>query len=66
VVVHPSPSASANSDSQTLKAPEAGAFDRFGWDLALDGDRLVAGEPGEDPDGETNAGAAHVYQTGSI
>lgn len=56
--------------SQKLVCPDRNDFDQFGWSIAMDGDLLVVGTPGEDLD-ENNqnymdySGAAYVYRRGS-
>jgi hypothetical protein len=64
----------APSYSETyLKASNAATGDRFGFAVAMDGDTLVVGAPGEDGDGSgvgnhdaPDAGAAYVFvNTGS-
>jgi hypothetical protein len=63
------------SDEAYLKASNAGALDRFGVALALDGDTLVVGAPFEDSkatgidgdeahDGWESAGAAYIFVRG--
>ncbi len=59
---------------QTLTASNAGGGDRFGFSLALDGDRLAVGAPCEDSAGAdpgdnsaTQAGAVYVFEpTGGV
>jgi len=42
-------------------SPSGGLFDLFGSAVAVDGDSLIVGAPGEDLGGETNAGASYVF-----
>ncbi|MEA1950196.1 MAG: dockerin type I domain-containing protein [Planctomycetota bacterium] len=47
---------------QTIENPTPATNDEFGYDVAINGDRLVVGAPRDDDDsGETDAGAAYVY-----
>jgi uncharacterized repeat protein (TIGR01451 family) len=60
------------SQQAYLKASNTGAFDGFGWSVAISGDTLVVGAPGEDSsatgvnqnqndDSALTAGAAYVF-----
>ena len=44
-----------------LTAGDAGQSAQFGWSVALDGDRLVVGSPGDD-EGGAYAGAAYLFE----
>jgi hypothetical protein len=44
----------------TLLAPDASAFDQFGWSICVDGDRVVVGARWDDDRG-LDAGAAYVF-----
>ena len=48
-----------------LLAPDGMAADSFGKSVALSGDTVVAGAPGDDTAGGMNAGSAHVFR-GSV
>ncbi|MBN2295185.1 MAG: hypothetical protein JXM70_22335 [Pirellulales bacterium] len=45
---------------QTIENPFPNTNDEFGYDLAINGDRLVVGAPRDDTE-ESDAGAAYVY-----
>jgi hypothetical protein len=45
-----------------LTAPDASAGAQFGYSVAMEGDRLLAGAWRADPDGITNAGAAYIFR----
>lgn len=45
-----------------LVAPDTAGNERFGYDVALSGTRLVVGARATDVDGATDAGVAHVYE----
>lgn len=49
------------SEEVRLAPAELEPLDKFGFDVAIDGSRIVAGAPGDD-DGDDDAGAAYVYQ----
>lgn len=58
----------AEATSTYLKASNAAGYDSLGWTVALDGDTLVVGAPGEDSidadeddNSATNAGAVYVF-----
>ncbi|HLA83823.1 MAG TPA: dockerin type I domain-containing protein [Thermoguttaceae bacterium] len=52
--------------AQTIENPAPVAGDAFGYSVALKGDRLVVGTPRYDASGNTDAGAAYLFQrTGS-
>lgn len=44
-----------------LEAPDSASFDRFGADVALDGDRIAAGVPGDDDQGSSSGAAWSVF-----
>ena len=61
------------SQAAYLKASNTGSSDQFGWSVALDGDTLAVGAPGEDSratgvggdqldDSASNSGAAYVFE----
>lgn len=49
------------SRTQTLFAPNSTAGDRFGTDVAMDGNWAVIGAPNATVDGKANAGLAYLY-----
>lgn len=44
-------------EQQQIRASQSGNFDRFGWAVAIDGDHIVIGAPGD----QTYGGSAYVY-----
>lgn len=46
---------------QTLTPPSGAASDLFGWSVALDGDRLIAGSPGRNTGVGADAGVAYAF-----
>ena len=50
------------TETQKLTLSNAAPSDRFGADIALEGDTLLVTAPGDDPGGVANAGAVHVYK----
>lgn len=44
-----------------LTAPDGADGDKFGWDIALDGQHLVVGSPNHDQPGLLNIGAVYVF-----
>jgi hypothetical protein len=49
------------TEQASLQASDAGAVDRFGGDVVLQGDRLAVGASGDD-DGANDSGAAYVFE----
>ncbi len=47
--------------TQTIFAPDSTAGDRFGTDVAMDGNWAVIGAPNATVDGKANAGLAYIY-----
>jgi uncharacterized protein (TIGR03437 family) len=45
----------------TLTASDGTAFDRFGWSVAISGDKMLVGAPGPNT-GERSKGAAYVFE----
>lgn len=45
-----------------LVAPDAQAWDRFGWSVAIDGDRVLAGAPNEGAGALQWSGAAYLFR----
>ena len=43
-----------------LTASDGASFDNFGWSVALDGDTVVIGAPGDDDNG-SESGSAYVF-----
>ena len=57
----PAPASSGDPvEESKLRASDGEETDRFGWDLALDGDRLLVGAPGNSPLGLLS-GTAYVF-----
>jgi len=50
---------------QTLIASDGGAYNEFGWSVALDGDIAVIGAINANIDGNNSQGAAYVFTRGS-
>lgn len=48
-------------ETQKLVAPDSAPGDRFGFDVALDGDNAIVGAIGAEPDGVPHRGAAYVF-----
>ena len=53
------------SQKQRVTASDGAKDDNFGRSVDMDGDFLVAGAPGEDPDGLSSAGSAYLFKLGS-
>jgi hypothetical protein len=55
-----------NGDTWTqqtkLVADDKQQSDLFGWSVAIDGDYAIVGARGEDPDGNSSAGAAYIFK----
>ncbi|MCF7734030.1 MAG: FG-GAP repeat protein, partial [Akkermansiaceae bacterium] len=51
---------------QFVEASDGAAGDSFGASLALKGSRLVVGAPYHDTDGKADAGAAYLFDVGSL
>ena len=51
------------TQQQQLFASDPARFDFFGESVAIDGNTIVIGVPGEDPQGFTNAGAISVFSS---
>jgi hypothetical protein len=49
------------AEVRRLKAFDGAAEDEFGWSVAIDGDTVIVGAPGNDIDGTANLGAAYVF-----
>lgn len=52
------------TERQTLTAPDAAAYDRFGSAVALDGDVALVGAPGDDVGSGEPRGSAYVFVNG--
>lgn len=48
------------SEQGILSASDGAAFDRLGWNVALDGDRVLAGAPNNN-DAGNDSGSAYIY-----
>ena len=48
-----------------LTASDGAPAERFGWSVAMSGDRIVVGADGDDDNG-TNSGSAYVFDLGSL
>lgn len=51
----------AGWDEQVIAPAGLSVNDAFGWSVAIDGDRMVVGAPGDDTKG-SNAGAVYVFE----
>lgn len=49
------------SQQAQLMAVDAAAYDNFGWSVAISGDTVVAGAPGDDVGYNTDQGSAYVF-----
>ena len=61
ILLHVSISAAQYWPQFTVDMPDAAGEDRFGWSIALSGDRLLVGAPDADIAG-SNSGAAYVFE----
>lgn len=52
--------ADGNWSEERIRGTASAGY-KFGYSVALEGDSLVVGEPGADPDGKTDAGRVYVY-----
>ena len=50
------------TQQQKLTAPDGNEFDRFGWDVSIDGDYAIVGAWGDDANGLNQAGSAYIFK----